>query len=187
VYEIRSVSCHRSKKATMKRLLPCGILVVSLARKADAQSEAFVRQVPCPTNPSIMGYTTIQDLNNDMADELARIEEIGEAPDMDYILNMCSDPDNVFDATGNNPIRPVIDRAQIYCGGPDAVDAVCFIDASREQVAIEDITTTLQGYTLNEILFQGLTFTRFGRGLSASLIASAATATFIDCTWEVRV
>ena len=170
----------------MRPAILWNLLTLAALEKVGAQTEAFTRQVSCPNDPSIMGYTSIQDLNRDMADELARIEGIGQAPDLDYILNLCSDPDNVFDVTGNNAIRPVLDRVQLFCGGPDAVDPACIIDASTQQLAVDEITTTLGGYDLNEVLFQGLTFRRF-RGVSADLSASPdATATFIDCIWQVR-
>jgi hypothetical protein len=135
-------------------------------------------------DPSIMGYTNVPDLNDDMADELNRITvEGGDKPLGDYILNLCPDDENEFDVTGGNRFRPVIDRVKIFCGGPDAVDAVCIVDGSREQVIIED--SIAEGYSINFVEFQGITFNGFARGTSVTLAASApAVATFIGCVWQ---
>jgi hypothetical protein len=129
-----------------------------------------------------MGYTSIQDLNSDMEDELTRIEAAGGIPDMDYILNICpsDDPYSLSD-----PIVP-IDRAQIFCGGPAAVDATCILDGSNTHVLVEDLTVEgLPDYRINEVLFQGITFNDFGQR-AAKLTASApAVASFVNCIFQV--
>jgi hypothetical protein len=170
----------------MKRLLLSGFFLAAVSQTSRAQTDAFTRQVLCPMDPSIMGYTNVPDLNADMADELNRITvEGGDMPPGDYLLNLCPDDENEFDVTGGNRFRPVIDRVKIFCGGPDAVDAVCIVDGSQEQLIIED--SNAEGYSINFVEFQGITFNGFARGTSVTLAASApAVATFINCVWQVR-
>jgi hypothetical protein len=167
----------------MRQLLPVGLALASFFHTSRAQTDAFTRQVECPNDTSIMGYTDIQDLNRDMEDELDRIQDAGEIPDMDYILNICP-KDGTYGI--GDPIRP-IDRAQIFCGGPDAVDATCVLDGGRTHVRVEDITIDgLPDYRINEVLFQGITFNAFSRRAVEMLAAAPAVASFVNCIWQVR-
>jgi hypothetical protein len=175
---------HRNRRAqvAIRKLLPAGLALASCFHTSRAQTDAFTRQVECPNDPSIMGYTSIQDLTRDMEAELARIGEAGEIPDIDYILNICPSDEPY---TLGDPIKP-INRAQIYCGGPAAVDATCIITGERTQVRIGDLMVEgLPDYSINEVLFQGITFDDFSRR-SAQLQASApAVASFVNCIWQV--
>jgi hypothetical protein len=166
----------------MRQLLPAGLTLASLFYTSHAQTDAFTRQVECPNDPSIMGYTSIGDLNTDMEAELARIAEAGVIPDMDYILNICPSDDPYSD---RDPIVP-IDRAQIFCGGPAAVDATCIIDGSNTQVLVEDLTVEgLPDYRINEVLFQGITFNDFNQRAIQLTAAAPAVATFVNCIFQV--
>lgn len=166
----------------MKYLVPGSFLVVcSLPRIVHGQTSAFTRQTACPNDPSLRGYTSIPSLNDDMAAELQRIADGADPPNGGYDLILC--PGEIFDATGGNVIRPVIDQVNIACGGPRSVDPVCIIDGNREQLVIED--STIPGYSLTSITMEGLTFNDFTRGVSATLTASSPTIfTCIDCIWQ---
>jgi len=168
----------------MKPLISGILLLATIIGNVNAQTAAFTRSAPCPTDPSVVGYVDIAAMNQDMADELVRVTEGGGTPPAGgYILNLCDKPDDVFDVTGGNRIRPVLDQVTFVCGGAGATNANCVLDASRLQVLVED--TAFPG-GINFVTFEGLTFARFARGESISLAASApAVATFVNCVWEV--
>jgi hypothetical protein len=149
-----------------------------------AQTEAFTRSVACPSDASITGYTSLADLNADMAAELARIEGGGQ-PLVEYNLNLCSNPDAIYDARGGNEIRPVLSGLNIYCGGPTATDAVCIINGGQIQVLIND--SDVASYPIGNILLKGMTFRNFN-GRSVEMNAQAPTTiTFEDTTWQVTI
>jgi hypothetical protein len=178
----KSMNRRRRGKRTMKRLLPSGLLLASILQTCDAQTDAFTRQLECPNDTSLTGYTNVPDINLDMADELTRIAGGGDPPGEGYDLILC--PGEDFSVAGGNRFRPVIDGVKISCGGPDSVNPECIVDASREQVIIED--STVDGYTTNSVTFERITFDSFQRGLSVTLAASKPTvATFTDCIWQV--
>lgn len=168
-------------RSMMKEVLPA-MLVIALGLPAEVsgQTEAFTRQETCPNDNSLTGYTSIQNLNEDMAAELQRIEQGGEIPDGGYDLILC--PGETFDATGDS-IQPVLDQVSISCGGPNSVDPLCVIDGGEEQLLIQD--SSVNGYTLTSVTINGLTFSNFGGETSASLTASRPTEfTCVDCIWQ---
>jgi hypothetical protein len=117
-----------------------------------------------------------------METERARIEGGGQ-PLAQYNLNLCSDPNAVYEAGRGNEIRPILNNLNIYCGGPDATDAVCIINGGQIQVSIND--STLASYPIENILLRGMTFTNFlGRSVEMNAL-QPTTITFEDSTWQV--
>lgn len=155
-------------------------LPFSLPALVSGQTDAFTRQETCPNDGDLTGYTSIANLNDDMAAELDRVIEGGEAPAEGYNLILC--PGQDFDVTGGNAIRPIIDQVSISCGGTESTDPVCRVVGSEEQLIIED--SSVQDYTLSSVRISGLTFSEFGT-TSATLTASAPTVfTCADCAWQ---
>ena len=109
----------------MQSLVPVIALVTATISPPPivcAQTNAFTCQVDCPSDSTITGYTSIADINADMAAEVARIVA-GGAPEARYGLNLCP---GTFDATGGNGLQPVLDQVTISCGdGSGGVDSTC--------------------------------------------------------------
>ena len=159
-----------------------GVLLASSRHTVLAQTDVFTRQVTCPDDPSALrGYASIGDLNQDMNDELARIQAGGAIPADDYNLYLC--PGTQFT---EGTITPVLDRVNISCGGPQSVNPVCIVSSSQgPQVRIQ--SSTVQNYDVDSVKLSGITFTGFD-ALSGSVLlegASPATATFENVIWQV--
>ena len=169
--------------STMTRSIQYVTLFLIGIFQVKAQQPAFTRQVTCPQNPNITGYTTINAMNLDMQDELTRIAKGGARPPGGYIMNLCP---GIFDAT-SGPLTPILDGVVFTCGGPNSPPgALCEINGSAQQVNIGD--STIPGYAINSITFQGITFNGFSRGYSINMQASSPTVvTFQNCVWQVRV
>jgi len=165
----------------MKQFLwvSCFLVAISGAPTRVSGQNAFTRQVPCPGDLTISGYTNIANLNADMTAELNRVTTGGTAPQGGYSLILCP---GTFNVAGGNAIKPVLNQVSISCGGPSSVNSVCTIVGSEQQLVIQN--PTVQGYRLSSVQINGLTFTGFGP-TSAKLTASAPTVfTCIDCKWQ---
>ena len=164
---------------------------------------AFTRAAPCENNPAIIGYSTIADLNADMQDELDLIN-IGTSQirpaEEPYFLSLC--PGVTFDMRGPTPITPVLNNVHVVCGGngsgsggPNSnfnnnlPEEACILDRSGQQLLIQDIDTTIEGYRLDSFTITQVTFNDFRRGASTSITAGSAglpaTITFNNCIWQV--
>lgn len=141
--------------------------------------KVVVAPAPCPSNAAVIGYTSIQEINNVMAQQLSGIQG-GSAPQPPYIFSLC--PNTTFVLAGE-PLRILLNETYIVCGANSALSDGCIIEGGAVQVSIAD--STVPGYTLQDVKFQGITF----RGATeASIDASAGSgtaATFIDCQWDV--
>jgi hypothetical protein len=157
-------------------------IVLLLLSTSVCNGQTFGRQVECPTDASITGYTSLEDLKADMTEERDRIASGGN-PEPEYNLNLCSNPDTQFDARRGNEITVVLDNTNIFCGGPDAVNPSCIIQGGQLQVDIQN--SQVDGYPIENAFFRGLTFEDF-RGRSIAFAANTPTeVTFEDCIWQV--
>ena len=156
-----------------------------------SQTPAFTRAAACENEPSVRGYSTIADLNADMKDELELINVGTTTPtrtaDDPYILTLC--PGVTFDMRGPTPITPVLNNVHVVCGGSDnQPEESCILDRSAQQILIEDIDTTIDGFRFESFTITGVTFNDFRRGTSTSITASGpGIVTFNNCIWQVRL
>ena len=163
------------------RSLLVSLVLLSQTAGVIAQTEAFTRQEVCPNDAALTGYTSISNLNDDMAAELERIQGGGERPDGAYDLLLC--PGENFDATTDGPIRPILDQVNIACGGSSSADPVCAVSGGNQQLVIE--TSTVNGYTIESVSIGGVTFQGTTDAVSATLTASASTVfTCTSCIWQ---
>jgi hypothetical protein len=150
-------------------LITCILIIVSPPVRS---------QTPC--------FDTIGALNTAMQTELARIQN-GATPQAAYMYNLCTN--TFFDAT-TAILVPVLNNAMFICGNDGDRLGRCVFLGGSEQVRIED--STVDSYPLQELSFFGITFSSFETntvrtGLSIAAFASTTTtATFTDCSWEVR-
>jgi hypothetical protein len=160
----------RSIRCTWKSLLVACLFVDHAIAQNSSQ--------PC--------FDTIGALNSAMQTELVRIQN-GATPQDAYMYNLCTN--TFFDAT-SSILEPILNNAMFVCGDDGSRLGRCVILGGSEQVRIVD--STVDSYPLQELIFMGITFSSFvsnsvRTGLSIAAFASASlTATFTDCSWEVR-
>jgi hypothetical protein len=132
---------------------------------------------PCPSDSSISGYTSIARINEDIDQELSRIES-GEPPQELYSLTLCP---GTFD-TSSSALLPRLNQASYSCAGTGDVNAGCIFSGGESNVRIED--PEIEGYNVNAMNFMGITFTLF-TGYSVELLGTAPTeAVFLNCLWQ---
>lgn len=153
----------------------------AILTQVNAQSAA-----PCPNDSSVIGYSSIEDLNNDMEEELQRIQQ-GGSPADEYTFRLC--PDTVFSTT-TAPLRPILNNANFVCGEDGDRSNSCTIIGGSEQIRFED--STIEGYDLSSMSFMGLSFADFegNNDLTGTSIGAYATsrltATFTNVAFTVR-
>lgn len=154
----------------LRTLLALGISFTT--RHASAQT------APC--------FNTLGAINSEMQTELIRIQN-GATPQASYLYNLCAN--TFFDATSER-LEPVLNNAMFVCGDNGNRDNRCVIVGGNQQVKITD--SLVSGFPLREVTFMGITFSAFetnGEMTGASIAAfasTATTATFTECTWQVR-
>ena len=147
---------------------------------------SFLGRVPCPSDRSIIGYTSIESLNSDMAVELDRIRMGGAISSQPYTVSLCP---GVFDAS-KGPITPLLANFKISCGRISSSSSLspsspCTITGGSTQILIQD--SALEGYNFTGVEFEGISLQNFG-GTSVMAEASApTTVTFRRCFWLVRI
>ena len=146
---------------------------------STAQFENFdPAAVECPSDSSLVGYTTIAAINGDIEQEITRIQN-GGTPQELYLFVLC--PGTTFDTTAG-PLLPRLDQATYSCGGTGEVTAGCVFSGGEVNIRIQD--PGIDGYSINAINFMGITFTEF-TGYSVELLGSApAEAIFMNCLWQ---
>lgn len=150
------------------------------------QTDAFTRQVTCPDNNAITGYTNIPNLNADMADELTRITTGGGTVPADgYTVRLCPSNTAEFDVT-SGAIRPVLGTLAIVCGSGTMTtnNEVCIIDGGQNQVVLDD--SQVDGYTITDVSLQGVTFRSFGSRAVQMQASEPTTLNLQNVVWEVR-
>lgn len=156
------------------------IALLAFSCKAVAQSSA-----PCPRDATVVGYSSITAINEDMQTELSRIGDGGD-PEESYTFRLC--PNMVFDASVE-ALRPVLSNAFFVCGGDGSRNNNCIILGGSEQIRIQD--STVASFPLERLSFMGLTFADFtgndaATGTCISALAnSQTTAVFLDVSFTV--
>jgi hypothetical protein len=136
---------------------------------------------PCEFDTSLEGYSSIEDINLYMENELARIIA-GGTPEAAYDIVLC--PEAPFD-TSSSPLVVQLNNATFRC----VEDFACTIRGSGTdgQVLIEEESFP-ESYPLTSVTFRDLWFSEF-TGTSISAVTDGegvtASATFIACQWFV--
>jgi hypothetical protein len=153
------------------------LLLLHLLCTCQAQSMAFSRQEECSQDASLVGYTTLEAINADMADELARIQGGGD-PAIEYTLILCPPSGTLLDPRRGNELKPVLNNVNIVC----AETAECVLEQSQIQVLVEN--SQVANYPLESVSLRRLTFQDF-RGTAISFRANIPTEfTCEDCVFR---
>ncbi|KAG7352772.1 hypothetical protein IV203_008820 [Nitzschia inconspicua] len=128
---------------------------------------AFTRQEACSQDASVMGYTTLENINADMADEVGRIAAGGD-PAAEYTLILCPPSGTFLDPRQSNDLKPILNNLSILC----LEGAECILNESQVQLSIGN--SQVENYPLTTILVRGLTFQRFS-GTAISFQANQPT------------
>jgi hypothetical protein len=161
----------------MKRLLCCLFYGQAMA----AASDFYRYQVPCPTDPTLYGYTSIASLNLEMKHHASLVSSPVSLPLKErYVYTLC--PKLGFD--GSQQLTPLLPRTYVVCGRKGSSTDECVIQGGSTQVLLIDTAST-SSISRRLFVLQGLTF--FGsQDMSIAALASNSTrAEFIDCHWKV--
>jgi hypothetical protein len=148
-----------------------------------AQSPSNInRAVSCPTNSSIVGYTSVASLQADFVSERDAIEQGESVAQASYLFTLCPNTSFVF---SNDPITPLLDQSTIRCGtSGDPIDA-CIFSGGATQVVVE--SSTLENfYAITQITFEGVSFTQFTQAAISGSALDTTTLVCIGCVFEVR-
>lgn len=118
-----------------------------------------------------MGYTTLEAINADMADEAMRIGA-GNDPNSEYTMIICPPAGIALDPRRGNELRPVLNNLRIVC----LENAECLLDGSQIQVLIEN--SQVDNYPLTKILVQDFIFQGF---VGTAIAFRANTPTEFTC------
>lgn len=177
-----------TKPARMKRIrndspamwsLCLLVVLLGWTCRTVSGQEVYSRTEQCGGEDSLEGYTSIEDINSDMQDELERIEDGDDALDV-YNFILC--PNTEFDAA-RGPLQPVLNGAVFWCGEFGNLSDNCTFTRGSSQVRIQD--SQISDYKLESLEFRGLTFQQFTYASIAAEASQNTTAKFIDCHWKV--
>jgi len=139
----------------------------------------------CQEDGTLVGYKTLEAINNDMQAELQRISSGGQPEEL-YEFVFC--PETVFDAN-SVVLEPVLSGSTFICGSDGDPGNNCIILGGDEQVRIVD--SSLPNFPLVQLNFVGVTFAGFTTNDSdtgtsiAAFASSTTTVSFVDVTWTV--
>lgn len=122
------------------------------------------RSSVCDTDPDVVGYSTIEDMNLDMQDLVG-----------DNVFRQF--PWTIFIVT--EPLTPIVNNTIFTCGVNNSVEDECVFDGGSEQVLIEAI--------LENVSFEGLTFQNFNETSIGAFAPTTSVVTFTNCIWTVSV
>jgi hypothetical protein len=174
-----SAAASAKVSMTMIQLL---FLVQAISwQQSRAQGVApYSSAIPCPTDATVNGYTTIGTLNADMAAERDRIAGGGAPQTAPYTFTLC--PQTSYDAAAE-PIKPVLDNMSILCGTSGATADSCVITGGTNQVQIDD--STVDTYPINSVSLVGLTYTGFTETAVSGGASDSTQVTLLNNAFKV--
>ena len=155
-------------------------LMMMTSATVSATSVDSIFAVPCPSDPTLQGYTSLRDLNLEMKRHKSFLAPpLLETPQAQYKYHLC--PHTTFD--GAEQLTPLLDRTLVQCGRSGSAQDNCIIQGGTTQVLLVD-TLPLQHRIF---VFQGITFTSSTDVSIAAYASSQTRAEFYDCHWKVRL
>ena len=162
----------------------------------------YPRQVVCPSDETLMGYTSIDAINLDIQRAVSLIISPNHVPPDQYVYTIC--PNTVLN--GEHQLSPVLHNSHFVCGREGYATDNCRIEHGSTQVLIIDTNVepyprapaagasgahamhggAAYGSSPRLFVFKGLTFAH-SSDVSVAAVASTTTfAEFYDCHWKVR-
>jgi hypothetical protein len=175
-------SNHTSSKLNSMQALLCTLVVTSLLVTSVTGQDVNARVVSCPSDATVLGYTSIDDINQDQFDELNRIREGTTEPKPLYSFILC--PKTTFDASETS-LNVVLSGSVFSCGSDmkPSSSSDCTIQGGMSQVYMADLA--LPNYRLESATMIGLTFEHFN-GTSFDIRATETLSlTLMDIVWKV--
>lgn len=137
---------------------------------------------PCPNDPSVVGFSTISELNQWMSTIWYFINSGGFYPPP-YFFSLC--PNTIFE---DSFVFPVLNDTWILCGGKGESSDNCILQQNETQVIILPHDYESEGAIapkLEQVNFLGLTM-KGSTDVSIGAYGSpSAWAFFKDCHWIV--
>lgn len=163
-----------------------GVLVAAMLLVVVPEQLMHVHAEPkkCPTEPNVVGFTSIHDLNHWMATLWYFINSGGFYP-APYFFTLC--PNMVFE---DDFIFPVLNDTWIICGAVGKSSDNCIIRGNETQIIIvphEYKDETSNAPSLEHVHFLGLTMKESTDVSVGAYGAPNAWAFFHDCHWEGHV
>jgi len=140
--------------------------------------------VPCPSDRSLIGYTSIVDLNTELRRHAsAMAPPLNRKPFAEYRYHLCPQTALILNTNQSLVLPPsLLAHEPIFqCGhNGNALDS-CLIQGGDTQVLLlDDFSDSTQRLS---VVFQGLTF-EGSKDISIAAFSTRTTARFVDCHWE---
>jgi len=135
-------------------LLKQALVTICILTSSSQMQDVTGEPVPCPTDPDIIGFSTINELNQWMSTIWYFINSGGFYPPP-YFFSLC--PNTVFD---DSFIFPVLNDTWILCGSLGKASDNCILQANETQIVILPHDYSSEGSkapALEHVNFLGLT------------------------------
>lgn len=160
------------------------LVVVSLLVCLTFNNDAFIngqvmnsvvnnRTRACTSDPTILGYATIREMNIDQQNELSRIanNQATAVGDDGYAFHLC--PDLFMDIVGEGTVDVLLGPKISFMCGPTGTSngnglGICELRGGAKQIVLSSSSATSFVKSIN---FKGLTFSRF-TGASIEILSS---------------
>lgn len=155
----------------MLRLILFSIVpsICSSSSLAISAESPYVGPKPCSSNKNILGYSSIQALNNDMVFNSLSTSNISN-----YIL--C--PHTEYDFSSDvMPILPTQNNSKIQCGAKGNSRDMCIISSGKYQIYFHHKIVT------ENVEFHGFIFKDSNRTSVGAYSNAHSSVKFVDCQW----
>ena len=154
----------------------------------------YIHRVPCPTDKSLLGYTSIESLNLEIKRHKSLVvPPILSPPHAQYTYRLC--PHTRYLDASTTSLTPFLDHTHILCGRNGDVNDHCVLegDGSGPQVLLVDTlpiqprVVVLEGITFEQTTTTASTTTASGYSEHYSIAAVASNqmrAEFLHCHWK---
>ena len=136
---------------------------------------------PCPSDPSVTGFTSIKDLNFFMMNIWIFINQ-GIELEPPFFFQLC--PNTTF---SDDYIFPVLNDTWIICGSDGSSSNNCTLNNETHVVMIPHEYPGAATVTMEHVNFFGLTLTQSNDVSVAAYSSPEAWGYFYDCHWIVSM
>ena len=164
---IRIRTKQTMRKLSFQRTASLLLLLACISLRAQKASGQRIQE--CFEQGSIVGYTSIEDINLDMEDIVMNGTIAGP-----YQFTLC--PLSTFEVV--EPLRPLLSNSVFVCG-TGSVGESCTITGGTQQVVLEG--------DVNDVTLFGLDFENFSNASIAASASGNSTVRLEQCRWRVSI